>query len=242
VVPDSLPYGERRRAARVGIPVRKKLLVATVVGVLALAAPLPAHADGAGYRGTCRISAVNDTTGALGGPNVWTGPVSVLVVANAPGDSIRATCSIKVNSVNQGVVLDTGNNIGVAADAGRATYTAAVTDVVEICTNVTTGTLGYESSCVDLISTPVCPEQVCGDGGVLDQVAAVARSVDPTLCALLVSIAPVVDGVFNPNFLYIDPVTGDTYAGGTTPAQRIQDCPPYESDPYVPLDTPWIHH
>lgn len=220
---------------------RKKLLVATVVGVLALTAPLPAHADGAGYLGACGISAVNDTTGPLGGRNVWTGPVSVLVVANAPGDSIRATCSIKVNGANQGVVLDSGNNIGVAADAGRVTYTAAVTDTVSICTNVTTGTLGDESSCVDLLTTPVCPVQVCGHGGVLDQVAAVPRSVDPTLCALLVSIAPVVDGVFNPNFLYIDPASGDTYAGGTTPAHRIQDCPPYESDPGVGLDTPYVH-
>lgn len=220
---------------------RKKLLVATVVSVLALAAPLPAHADGAGYKGTCGISAVNDTTGPLGGPAVWTGPVSVLVVANAPGDSIRATCSIRVNGVNQGVVIDTGNNIGVAADAGRVTYTAAVTDAVSICTNVTTGAFGYESSCVYVQTTPVCPEQVCGDGGVLDQVAAVARALDPTLCAELLSIAPVVDGVFNPNFLYIDRASGDTYAGGTTPAHRIQDCPPYESDPGVRLETPTIH-
>jgi hypothetical protein len=221
--------------------VRKKLLVATVVGILAVTAPLTAHADGAGYRGTCRISAVNDTTGKLGGRNVWTGQVSVLVVANAPVDSIRGTCSIEVNGADQGVVLDTGNNIEIAAAAGRVTFTAAVTDTVSICTNVTTGTLGYESSCVDLITTPVCPAQVCWPGGVLDQVAAVARTLDPALCALLVSIAPVVDGVFNPNFLYIDPATGDTYAGGTTPAHRIQDCPPYESDPGVPLETPDIH-
>lgn len=220
---------------------RKKLLVATVVGVLALTAPLPAHADGAGYRGTCRISAVNDTTGALGGPDVRTGQVSILVVANAPGDSIRATCSIEVNGEDTGVVLDTGHNIGVAADAGRVTFTAGVTDTVSICTNVTTGTFGYESSCVDLTTTPVCPPQVCGDGGLLDQVAAVARALDPILCAQLMSIAPVVDGVFNPNFLYIEPWSGDTYAGGTTPAHRIQDCPPDESDPGVRLDTPEIH-
>jgi hypothetical protein len=225
----------------------KKLLLAAVVGMVAATAPISAHADGASYKGTCRISTVNDTTpdGTLGGQNVWNGNVNVVVVANTPGDTISATCSIKVNGVNQGVVLTADKpGVGFAAAADRVTFTAAVTDVVSICTNVTTGSNPPESSCVDLTTTPICPAQVCGDGGLLDQAFAIldgvfttvdgvintvneaTKIVDPTLCAALVSISGTVNSLPTSGVLYIDP-TGDTYVGGTTAADLFWDCPPY---------------
>jgi hypothetical protein len=212
----------------------KKLLMASVIGMLAVTAPITAHADGVGFKGTCRISTVNDTTpdGTLGGQNVWNGQVNIVVVANDAG-SISANCSLKVNGVSQGVILDAGSGTGVVAAAGRATFTAAVTDTVSICTNVTTSA-GSESICVDLTTTPICPVQVCGDGGVLDQLIALINTVneatkalDPAICLVLTTIAPTVDGLPTSGVLYIDPATGDTYVGGTTPADLFWDCPPY---------------
>jgi hypothetical protein len=213
--------------------------------MLAATAPLSAHADGANFKGTCRISSVNDTTpdGTLGGQNVWNGQVNILVVANDAG-SISANCSLKVNGANQGVVLDAGAGTGVVAAAGRVTFTAAVTDTVTICTNVTTSA-GSESVCADLTTTPICPVQVCGDGGALDQVIAIldgvlttldgvintvneaTKIVDPALCGALTTIAPTVNGLPTAAVLYIDPATGDTFVGGTTANDLFWDCPPY---------------
>jgi hypothetical protein len=211
----------------------KKLLMASVIGMLAVTAPITAHADGVNYKGTCRISTVNDTTpdATLGGQNVWNGQVNVLVVANAPGDTISATCSIKVNGADQGVILTaTAPGVGFAANAGRATFTAAITDTVSICTNVTTGTGGYESTCADLTTTPVCPVQVCGPGGILDQVFAILNGVlgqiDPTICPVIASLAPTVNSLPTSGVLFIGP-DGDIYVGGTGPGALFYDCPPY---------------
>jgi hypothetical protein len=193
------------------------------------------------YKGGCRVSSLNDTTpdGTLGGQSVWNGQVNVVVVANTPGDTISATCSIKVNGVDQGIVLTANTpGVGFAAAADRVTFTAAVTDVVSLCTNVTTGSGGDESSCADLTTTPICPAQACGDGGLLDQAFAildgvihdvneVAKIVDPTLCAALKSISGTVNGLPTSGVLYIDPSTGDTFVGGTTDADLFWDCPPY---------------
>jgi hypothetical protein len=211
----------------------KKLLVATVVGLLAVTAPLTAHADGLHYKGGCRISTVNDTTpgGQLGGADTWNGEVDMLVVANDAGP-ISATCSLRINSVNQGVIL-AGSGTGYVVAVGRATFRAAVTDTVTLCTNVTTNG-GYESYCGFGPETPLCPVQVCGDGGVLDQVFALydtipetTKVLDPPLCAQLMALAPAVDALPTGGVLHIDPATGDTYLGGTTPADLIWDCPPY---------------
>jgi hypothetical protein len=56
---------------------------------------------------------------------------------------------------------------------------------------------------------------------------------DPArVCPLLVTLAPVVDAL-PPTavLLYIDPATGDTYAGGTAPDDKVQDCAPYDVEP-----------
>jgi hypothetical protein len=208
----------------------KKILLATVVGLLAVTAPLSAHADGAGYKGTCRISSLNDTSpgGQLGGQDVWNGQVDILVVANDAG-TISANCSLKVNGVSQGVILNAGSGTGFVAAADRVTFSAAVTDTVTICTNVTTSA-GPESQCADLTTTPVCPVQVCGDGGVLDQIFAILNGalsqVDPTICPVIISLRATVNSLPTSGVLWID-ADGDIYVGGRTPADLFYDCPPY---------------
>jgi hypothetical protein len=222
----------------------KKLLLATIVGIVAATAPLSAHADGPGYVGTCRISTVNDTTpdGTLGGQNVWNGQVNVLVAATNPGDTITASCWIKVGAGGtENKVLDaTGPGTGFTAGAGRATFTAAATDTVFLCTHVdvSSNPAGDPSdTCVPLVTTPICPDQVCGDGGVLDQLIAIIDSVneqtkilDPTICGVLKTLAPTVNGLPTNAVLYIDPASGDLYVGGrTSPDDLFWDCPPYVS-------------
>jgi hypothetical protein len=220
----------------------KKLLLATVVGMLAVTAPLSAHADGPGYVGNCRISTVNDTTpdGTLGGQRVWNGQVNIEVAANTPGDLVSASCYIKVTvGGTQSKILDAtviGGTVGVGA--GQATFTADVTDTVYICTDVTTTSTGHSNICAPLTTTPICPEAVCGDGGILDQVIAIINAineqtkvVDQVVCPVLITAAPTVDSLPTAAVLYIDPVTGDTYVGGTTPADLFWDCPPYVVTP-----------
>jgi hypothetical protein len=232
--PDSLPYGEHVECGRESEAALKKLLMASVIGMLAVTAPISAHADGVGYTGGCRISTVNDTTpdATLGGQNVWNGQVNILVIASTPGATITGSCSIKVNGTPQGTILTaTQPGVGFAANAGRATFTSAVTDTVSLCTDVTVGGVASPQVCVDLTTTPVCPVQVCGPGGVLDQVNAILALVDPTLCAQLIAISGTVDSLPTAGVLYIDPATGDTYVGGTGPSALFWDCPPYVVTP-----------
>jgi hypothetical protein len=208
-----------------------KLVLATITVMLAATAPLPAHADGPGYVGSCRISTVNDTTpdGTLGGQSTWNGQVNVLVVAKTPGDTISASCWIKVGAGGtENKLLDaTGPGVGFTAGAGRATFTAAATDTVIICTHVTTGSAGSVDDCGTLPAPPICPDQVCGDGGLLDQVTGTPEALDPAFCAGLISLAPTVDHLPSSGVVYIDEATGDTYLGGLTPDNLFWDCPPY---------------
>jgi hypothetical protein len=196
--------------------------------------PKSTRSAGVGYTGDCQLLAFNDTTpgGSLGGNDVWDGAVHADAVANDAGP-ISATCSIKVNGADQGVVLDAGTGTGFVAAAGRVTLTAAVTDTVSVCTNVTTS-VGSESVCEDVTITPVCPDPACGAGGAVDQAIAVlnqlseqGRSLDPTDCAVLRALAPTVDGLASSDVLYVDPGTGDTFVGGTSVVDAFYDCPPY---------------
>jgi hypothetical protein len=210
----------------------KKLLLAAVVGMVAVTAPLSAHADGTGYVGTCRISTVNDTTpgGVLGGQRVWNGQFNIEVAASTPGDQITAaSCAIKVTASGSESTLPFTSASPLPAPAfvgaGQATFTADVTDTVYICTRVTTTAGGAEDHCVPLTTTPVCPEQVCGDGGVLGP----NGLVDQILCPILKTLAPVVDSLpTSPDILWIDPSQGDVYVGGNgDTANIVYDCPPY---------------
>jgi hypothetical protein len=222
----------------------KKLLLATVVGMLAVTAPLSAHADGPGYTGNCRISTVNDTTpdGTLGGQRVWNGQVNIEVAASTPGALVSASCYIRVGAAGtESKILDAtviGAEVGVGA--GQATFTADVTDTVYICTHVTTTSNGAQDQCAALTTTPICPEAVCAPGGILDQVIAILNGIndqtkvlDQVICPVLISAASTVDGLPTSGVLWIDPVTGDTYVGGdhSDPANLFWDCPPYVVTP-----------
>ena len=56
--------------------------------------------------------------------------------------------------------------------------------------------------------------------------------VDPArVCPLLVTLAPTVDPLPTADVVYIEPATGDTYLGGTTPDDKVQDCPPNDVQP-----------
>jgi hypothetical protein len=214
----------------------KSLLAATLLAAAVLV-PGVAHADPYfDYEGNCAEAAVNDTTpgGLLGGPGTWNGAVRVHVVAldrnGAPsGATIAAKCDLRVNGVSRGIVLDAGSGPGAVAGAGPLTYTAAVTDLVELCPVVTIGSV-TEEWCVRAV-TPICPKLVCGAGGLLEQVVDTVneqlKAVDPPLCAQLVAAAPAVDDLPSADYVYVDPATGDTYVGGRTTDSIVWDCPPY---------------
>jgi hypothetical protein len=128
----------------------KFMLVGLSASLLALTAPIAAHADGASFKGGCSAEVTNDGTsgGVLGGQDVWNGDVRVVVVPNDLGQ-VTASCSIKVNGVDRGVAL-TASGTGIAVGAGRITFTAAVSDVVALCTTVTTPSTGSETVCADI--------------------------------------------------------------------------------------------
>lgn len=197
----------------------------------------PAHADPYfDYEGGCSLATVNDLTpdGLLGGQDTWNGVVRVYVVAldqyGLPsGATIAAKCDLRVNGVSRGIVLDAGSGPGAVAGAGPLTFTMAVTDFVQVCPVVTIGSVTQEW-CPRPV-TPICPDRVCGDGGLLDlafsTVNELGKAADPPLCAELVAAAPAVDGLPSADYVYVDPATGDTYAGGRTSDWIVWDCPPY---------------
>jgi hypothetical protein len=164
---------ESARAVARRNSVTKLRLAGLVLTVLATGLPVAAHADGPGYIGTCRITTLNDTTpgGTFGGLRVWNGEVDIAVAATTPGALVSAGCYIKVTAPGtESKILDAtvvGGQVGVGA--GRATFTADVTDTVYICTHVTTTSNGAQDQCAALTTTPVCPAQLCGDGGIVDQ-------------------------------------------------------------------------
>lgn len=213
----------------------KKLLLAAVVGMLAVTAPVPAQADGPGYTGTCRFATLNDTTPTqtFGGQDAWTGEVNVVVAATDPTATItEAGCWLKVGNSPEQLLLS-ATTVGPVAAGGPAVvrFTADVTELVYLCTHVAINGGAPTDRCFGPAPDPgVCPGPVCGEGGALDQVAAILGQtafLDQYVCAALIAAAPAVDSLPTAGVLYVDPVTGDTYAGGTTPYDLIWDCPPY---------------
>lgn len=114
--------------------------------LLALGTPTAGHASGTTFRGGCGFAALtNNPTpiGLLGDPDTWTGLVYLAVVpvssAGVPnGSPVTATCYLEINGVSAGTVLGPASGIGVVATLGPVTYTAEGSDVVRLCTSVTT--------------------------------------------------------------------------------------------------------
>lgn len=207
----------------------KRLLLTTLVGLVAAAVASPAQADGPGYTGSCHFSVVSDTTpgGTLGGPDVWTGRVDIAVVANDPRDRIdAASCWLHVNGDPPTKILDATVAGPVGAGAGLVTFRAGLTDVVYVCRHVEVSGRPAHDSCFDNGPTPICPGIVC-DSSLLDDVVALSQAADPVVCPHLVAVAPAVNDLPTNTVLYVDPATGDTYVGGTTADALFWDCPPY---------------
>ncbi len=203
----------------------KKLLMAGLaVGMLTMGAPLsPAQADGLTYVGGCGFATLNDTTpgGQLGGQDVWNGAVRLAVIpttAGVPnGSAVSASCELKVNGVSQGTVLS-ATGTGFAFNAGQIQFTAAITDIVSMCTHVTSVN-GTEVVCADATTTQIIPQPV------IDLLELVG---DPLVCAVLIAAAPTVNSTVPSSITYIDPATGDWFLLGTsTPDNLFWDCPPY---------------
>jgi len=212
----------------------RSVLVAALLAVSALTGV--AHADVDYQGGGCRMQTVDDTlgSGVLGGADTWNGTVQLLVLPTGAhtGAQVSAACEIRVNGATPRTVLE-GSGTGIALAAGTLTYTAAVTDVVYLCTRVTVGAETV-TRCADIGPATVCPTPVCGNGGLLDQAVAAVDAVDeqrkvldPAVCAQLVAAATAVDALPAAGVLYVDPATGDTYVGGTAPEDLTWDCPPY---------------
>ncbi len=233
----------------------KKLLMASLaVGMLAVSAPLSAHAASFDYRGGCGFDTLNDTTpgGQLGGQDVWNGGVYLVVVptdtAGTPtGAAADVTCELKVNGVSQGTVLS-ASGTGIIAAAGQIQFTAAITDIVSLCDHVTVGAETIVN-CGDATTTQIIPQPVIDALIlVLDTAVGAANTVidllnstvfsqlDPTICAGLIAIAPVVNTLPS-DIAHIDPATGDTglgkallvlLTGDPDVNDGFWDCPPYE--------------
>ena len=206
----------------------KKLLLAVTVGMLAATAPISAHADGATYIGGCGFATLNDTTpgGQLGGQDVWNGAVRLAVVpatAGAPnGSAVTASCELKVNGVSQGTVLGPVSGVGAVAAGGQIQFTAAITDIVSMCTHVTSVN-GTEVVCVDATTTQIVPQPVIDAiNAVIDLLNDnVFSQIDPTICPVLAALAPGAGPV-------IINSEGDIWIGSSNPEDKFWDCPPYD--------------
>jgi hypothetical protein len=198
-----------------------------------------------GHRGSCGFNTLNDTTpgGQLGGQDVWNGEVYLAVVMFDPNGlsaSGTVSCELRVNGVSQGTVLGPDSGTGIVVDANTIQFTASVTDVVSLCLHVNTD---YENSvdCNDATTTQVVPQPVidaidavfAAINGVIDLLNQnVFSQLDPTICSVLIGLAPTVNGLGHPELIHIDPATGDLFIGGiifTPPpgGDLFWDCPPY---------------
>lgn len=207
----------------------RRLLLAVVAGLLAATAPLPAHADGAGYVGTCRWASVADQTpdGVLGGQTTWYGEVNVALVATTPGDTITAaSCWFEINGTEH-KVLDATVAGPVAAGAGATVVTIPVDYPVRMCTHVTTTLTGAHDDCQPFACAAARDNCASLVQLVLDLVTEQSKVLDQLVCPALVAAAPTIDSL-PPGVLYVDPASGDTYRyDGSTTDNMIWDCPPY---------------
>jgi hypothetical protein len=148
--------------------------VGTFCGGSAASATRPAgkpYVVTSGVNLTCGFDTRADDTpdGLLGGQNVYNGTVTAGPWHVAGASSVQILCSLRVNGANQGVVLTGSTGVNAAyVPASRLTFTAAQTDVVTLCTNVswTGGSAGSGTyvRCADATSpspgTLVVPQEV----------------------------------------------------------------------------------
>lgn len=232
---------------------RRLLIAGVLAGLVTTFVPATAHASCVGqcdldWYGSCHFASLNDTTpgGVLGGQSTWTGDVDLDVVAidrstglpvlDAP---ISASCEIRVNSVPE-VVVGPVTGTGAVVAVTPVQYRAEVTDIVTLCTRVTVGANPEEVDCwgehlllLEMLTDGVTWFVVEAADEVFDLLDDTYPQLDPVICAQLVALAPLVDGLGHPELIDIDPATGDLFLGGVLlgdhPSDLFWDCPPYAS-------------
>lgn len=203
---------------------RRTLLAALALGLVAAAAPA-AHANPFyHYRGGCGVTMANDATpGAwLGGPSVWVGEADVVAIATnhafgtpAPTAAISVRCDLYVNGNFNGTIA-TGAGTGVALNVTPQTWFLPAGAWVDICeTVVVQGEFHF--SCFAVTTVQPVPQPV------YDAADAVLFALDPALCPLIGAAAPGIPGTLD-----IHP-WGDVYVLG----HQVYDCPPYNGGPRI---------
>ncbi len=143
-------------------------LVLAAVAVVALGAPASARADAVYFRGGCGYhdtTTNNPTgTGALGGTDVWTGVIDLVIVptdaAGVPvGGPVTAWCELTINGNSQGSVLGPVSGEGAVAAAAPWQFRAGPFDIVKVCEHVTTPA-GSVVRCLEVDYIPLPPQSV----------------------------------------------------------------------------------
>ena len=192
---------------------KKAMLGVVTASALALGAP-PALAHDATF--DCDFNAVQqeDATGQNfeGVARGW--------VVHSDGGTVTIRCFVKVNGTETSST-PTGTGEGAATTAGRVTYAAGDTDVVELCATATWPG-GSRTVCFPTSRLQVPPQEVIDllidiidiiDGVIIEYV-------DPVLCDQLDNHP----GVYGPIEIKPD---GDVYING----EFFWDCKPYASPP-----------
>jgi hypothetical protein len=109
---------------------RRIVSAGAVVAAVALTAPGAA----AGHvNATCRVTSLSSSVAT--GRSTYEG-VAEGAVAGTPNESVSIRCVVKVNGAVR-VATDRGSGSGVATTAGRVTFTASLTDVMQLCAQYT---------------------------------------------------------------------------------------------------------
>lgn len=211
---------------------RTKLVAAVVAaGTVALGAPTAGASNHYAYLGGCDFRAVQqeDVTGQN-----YEGVFAALAVLYSPDVAANPvagtiTCSISVNGAIAASTAASGT--AVLATAGRATYAASDTDVVELCETVTYRD-GTGTTACSAVTKDAGPPQEVWDA--LDAAYETGRQIveslvkgvaDPTVCPVLAGLSGEYGAVtVNPE--------GDVYVVGDV----LWDCPPYD---IAPAPAPW---
>jgi hypothetical protein len=214
----------------------RSLVASCLLAGLLAVAPAGAHASGESYKGGCGMIFQSDQTpgGQLGGPTVWNGVVYLFVAgldgSGLPTSEVTASCELRVNGNPQPfVVLGPTSGLGVVALAGRITFTAEPADVVELCDRVyVNGSYVDDSPCHVQHPVPGVPPEVFTILGIVvgtvESAPGVVRdTINPTLCPALVSAAPTVDGLNQPELVYMGN-DGDLYLLGTGSDDLVYNC------------------
>ena len=198
----------------------KKLVLASLAGITAVAAATPVQAHPTyHYYGGCSYFTLSDGTDSS--QTQWDGEVHAVAVATdavtgAPAAvAITVECELRINGATPGMILFSASGGGVVAGASHVTFHADPDDIVTMCDNVTVGG-EFHKQCDETTTTPIIPQPV------QDAIELAEQELDRATCAVLQGMSggpadqpPVID-------IRSD---GDVYVLG----EWFWDCPPYRT-------------